>query len=133
MNKLLKTLLLILLLTNGVSAVYGGWHMIDKPDGTSLNLPLQYLRYTPFNDYLLPGILLFSMIGMYSIALFAMVMGGAVKYGWLLIIEGVVLSLWIIAQLIYRIPFSTLHGVFLFISVIFIYTGMLKLRTSILS
>ncbi len=131
MKKLLKPLLLTLLLANGVSAVYGGWQMIDRPDGTSLDLPLQYLRYTPFNDYLLPGILLLSMIGIYSIALFAMVIGGAAKYGWLLIIQGFVLSLWIIAQLIYNIPFSILHGLFLFISVIFIYTGMVKLRTSI--
>lgn len=133
MKRLLKPLLLTLLLANGVSAVYGGWHMIVRPDGSSLALPLQYLRYTPFNDYQLPGILLFSIIGIYSIALFAMVLSGANKYGWLLIVQGIILSFWIIAQLIYNIPFSILHGLFLFMSVIFVYTGMLKLRTSMIS
>lgn len=133
MKKLIKPLLLTLLFINGASAVYGGWHMIDQPDGSSLGLPLHYLNHTPFIDYQLPGILLLSMIGIYSIALFSMVLSGADKYGWLLTVQGIILCLWIISQLIFRIPFSILHVLFMFLGFIFVYTGMLKLRTNIIS
>lgn len=132
MKILVKLLLLFLLLFTGFSAVYGGWHLIKYPDGSSLKLPLEYLSNTPFIDYRLPGILLFSTIGVYSLALFSMVLSGAQKYAWLLIIEGIIICIWIAVQLIFKIKFSMVQAVFLLLGLIFIYTGMLKTRTALL-
>jgi hypothetical protein len=132
MKKLVKPLVMLLLLLNGVAAIYGGWQLMDHPDGSSLSLPLQYLSTTPFMDYRLPGILLFSTIGIYSIALFSLILSGTEKYAGLLLAQGIILSIWIIAQLIFQITFSILHALFLLIGLTFIYTGMLELRKNLI-
>lgn len=51
----------------GVGAVFGGGALILSPDGTLLHMPLELLKYTAFDSFLIPGIILFSVLGLYPI------------------------------------------------------------------
>ena len=48
----------------GIGAIYGGGTLIISPTGELLKMPLSLLEKSPFNDYLIPGIILFSVLGL---------------------------------------------------------------------
>ncbi|MCQ2009434.1 MAG: hypothetical protein ABF629_08380 [Sporolactobacillus sp.] len=60
-------ILIILHFFLGVGAVFGGGALILSPDGTLLHMPLELLKYTAFDSFLIPGIILFSVLGLYPI------------------------------------------------------------------
>ncbi len=47
----------------GLSALLGGYMLITDPSGKSLDLNVEWLQTTPFPNYLIPGIVLFLLIG----------------------------------------------------------------------
>lgn len=55
--------LILLLIFLSVSALYGSSQLILDPSGNLLQLPLEYLHTSLFIDYLIPGIILFSVLG----------------------------------------------------------------------
>jgi hypothetical protein len=48
----------------GLGAFIGGGMLILDPTGDTIKLPLEILEYTPFNNFLIPGILLFVSFGL---------------------------------------------------------------------
>ena len=47
----------------GIGALFGGSQFILAPDGHLLGLPLKMLAGTPFHSFLVPGLLLFTLVG----------------------------------------------------------------------
>ena len=47
----------------GVGAVFGGGALLLAPDGHLLSMPISALSGSPFSDYLIPGAILFSVLG----------------------------------------------------------------------
>jgi hypothetical protein len=47
-----------------LSGLFGGVMLILDPSGNSLNMPLSLLNDSPFNDYLIPGLILFLILGL---------------------------------------------------------------------
>lgn len=100
MKKALTISAILLLLLNGINAVYGGWLLMIDPSGGKLQLPLDYLEHSFFNNYLIPGIILFVMNGISSICIAALVIA-KYKYAPLLILlQGIVLVGWIAIQIL---------------------------------
>jgi len=56
-------LLLLLLLLQGIGALYGGFKLINDPSGNSLKMPAEWLKGTPFPDFRIPGLVLFIVLG----------------------------------------------------------------------
>jgi len=56
-------ILAVLLTFEALAAFYGSYQMINDPTGESIRLPLKLLKGTIFSNYLIPGILLFLLIG----------------------------------------------------------------------
>ncbi len=48
----------------GVGAVFGGGAFILAPDGHLLGMPTTLLAGSPFSSYLIPGIVLFTFVGL---------------------------------------------------------------------
>jgi hypothetical protein len=48
----------------GLGAMAGGAMLILGPDGHLLGMPTKMLSGTPFHDYLIPGIILFTAVGL---------------------------------------------------------------------
>ncbi len=59
MKKSVKILSIFLLLFIGLSAIGGGGMLIYDRTGNFMKFPLDLLDQTPFNNYLIPGIILF--------------------------------------------------------------------------
>jgi hypothetical protein len=57
-------LLIITVLIQSSAAIFGGINLIYDPTGISIRLPISLLKGTYFSDFLLPGILLFVLIGL---------------------------------------------------------------------
>ena len=66
MKTIVKTISILLLLLNGIGALYGGYQLITDPTGSKMQIPLSFLENSPFNDYLIPGIVLFIVNGIFS-------------------------------------------------------------------
>lgn len=88
-------MLLASLLFQGVSGLFGGAALILDPDGGILQLPVEMLQGSPFHDFLIPGIILFGVLGIFPL----IVSLGFRKnryLSWLLsLLVGVALLVWI--------------------------------------
>jgi hypothetical protein len=123
MKKLLHYMSIILLFINGIAACFGGTSLIMDPSGEKIGLSLSRLRFLPFKNYLVPGVLLFVFVGMSSLII-AILMIRKTKFApTLLIIQGIVLGCWILVQAL-SIPSSMLQLVFGGIAIIFIVNGI---------
>ncbi len=56
--------LLVELFLVGASALFGGATLVLGPDGGLIHLPLKLLQYSPFHDFLVPGLLLALVVGL---------------------------------------------------------------------
>ena len=61
--KITRNIFLILLGFLGLGAIGGGIVLIISPAGELLGLPLSEFKNIPFDSYLIPGIILFSVLG----------------------------------------------------------------------
>jgi hypothetical protein len=59
--------LMTLLLLLGISAIYGGYNLMTDPSGRQLQIPTEWLELTPFKTYLVPGSILFSVLGVFPL------------------------------------------------------------------
>ena len=50
----------------GVSATFGGVVLVGSPSGRWLHIPLSVLQYSPFSDFLIPGLILGLLFGLGS-------------------------------------------------------------------
>jgi hypothetical protein len=51
-----------------LSAVFGGVVLVGSPSGAWLHIPLSVLQYSPFSDFLIPGLILGLVFGVGSLA-----------------------------------------------------------------
>lgn len=68
MRSRLVWLLISLQFLLSLGAAVSGALLILGPDGHFMQMPLYLLRTTPFATFLLPGILLFTFVGIYPLA-----------------------------------------------------------------
>ncbi|MFD3449364.1 hypothetical protein ACFDTO_32830 [Microbacteriaceae bacterium 4G12] len=108
----------MLLLLVGIGAVAAGIGFIMKPDGSGVGISLYLLKKSPFDDYLIPGIVLLSVNGIAGIAGAILAFMKKHYSGIATMILGVALMIWIAAQ-VYWIGFvSWLQPAFLAIGAI---------------
>lgn len=62
-------ILFILQLFLGVGAVFGGVGLMIDPTGESVGLASSLLERSPFQDFLIPGIILFIVLGIFPLLL----------------------------------------------------------------
>jgi len=80
MNKT-RNFLLFLLGFLGIGAIFGGGALTISPSGALLRMPLSLLEKSPFVNYLIPGIILFLILGIAPIGMvFALIKKPAVKF-----------------------------------------------------
>lgn len=60
-----RNILIALLLFLGIAAMGGGFVLIISPSGKLIGgLPLSILEHSPFSDFLIPGVILFLVLGL---------------------------------------------------------------------
>ncbi len=67
LNKPIRYFLYLLHLFLGVNAIIGGFLLMLKPDGSLLQVKQDFLKNSPFSSFFIPGLLLFTFVGLLSI------------------------------------------------------------------
>ena len=101
----------------GVGAVAGGLSMILAPSGASLGMPLELLEKTPFETFLIPGILLFTVNGLGSLTGAAASFGRHRCAGEMALGLGAFLVAWIAVQVVWMAP-HWLHALYFVLGVL---------------
>jgi len=128
MHKFLKAFSALLLLLNGTGALYGGWHLITDPTGNSLQMPVSWLQHSPFENYLIPGIVLFIGNGVLSFVACSLLFIKPSFYSLALVAEGCILLGWIVTQMLLLRTANTLQIVFTVTGCLLLLAGLILKR-----
>ena len=63
-------LLIGLILFQGISGLFGGFALIIDQTGELLQMPLSMLEGSPFDTFLIPGIILLTVLGIFPMVVF---------------------------------------------------------------
>ena len=128
----LRMLSILLLLFNGIGALYGSFKFITDPSGASLGMTLSLLEHSPFINYLIPGIILLIANGIMSFVVVALILFKTKIYPLAIIAEGCILFGWITIQVIMLRTIAGLHITLWAVALFLIISGFLlngKLQT----
>ena len=115
--KAVRRLLLFLHVFVGVGAMSGGLMAILNPERPG-GMPTDALKYSPFSNFLIPGIILFALIGLGNVFC-AILMIYKIKYqAYVSCTVSAALVIWIIVQCIMLWAVVSLHIIFFVIGLI---------------
>jgi hypothetical protein len=118
-----RHLLLVLLLFNGITALVAGAMLTYAPDGSLLDMQLAWLDHSPFRSYRIPGLLLFSVIGLGSLVAAAVLLRRLRHTGRFAQVAGTALVTWIVVQMIMLRTVHPLQVTYLVIGIAIIWLG----------
>jgi len=127
-NTIIKILATALLLFNGIGAIYGGLSLMLFPDGSNIKLSMDWLEHTPFQNYFIPGLVLFIANGVFSVFVLLALWFKHPYSSWLIMAQGAILSGWIIIQILLIQTVYYLHFVLGGVGLCLILLGFLLKR-----
>ena len=114
----------IILFIVSLNALAAGYSFIIEPSGAGIGISLDYLRQSaPFRDYFIPGLILFSLIGIGGMFIAIMTMVHQSKYPTMLLLYGCLLIGWIAIQLLLVKSFHVLHLIIAVAGIILVAIG----------
>ncbi len=130
--KLLNISSIFLLLLLSASAIFGGLLLMTDPGGSSLGLPPDLINEIPFDNYFIPGLVLFVINGLLSFLIAVLTFLKVRNYGWFIIFQGCVLIIWLTVEIIMGVFDPFLHYTCYSIAVLLIIAGafIIKLKLS---
>lgn len=109
----MKTLLFTLISFVALTAIVSGLLIISQPDGSILHLPLSLLKGTPFNNFLIPGIILAAIVGGTNlVAVFFNMQLHPARYTWAMF-GGIITCGWIVIQVLLINTFFWLQFIYI--------------------
>lgn len=115
--KRIYRLLFALHLFVGIGAIFGGLAAIIDPE-EPLGITVEALKNSPFKNYLIPGIILLTIIGLGNIFSALMCRFKSKFQGYISSVFGWALVIWIVVQCIMLNAVAFLHILFFIIGVI---------------
>jgi hypothetical protein len=117
---------IVLLFVVSLNALAAGYSFITDPSGKGLGITTDYLRDSaPFNNYLIPGIILFIVIGIISGVIAVIAAFKKLHYPLLILLQGCIIVGWIAIQLTMVTTFHPLHMIIGSIGLALICSGWL--------
>lgn len=131
MKKTLLYWLIALVVLQALSGITGGIGLIIDPTGGTLGIPQSWLQDSLFINYLIPGIILFLVLGIYPLIL---AIGLLKRKRWSLYatrLLGILLVIWILTEIAiigYRTkpPLQLIYGIIGIIVIILAYLKGIK-------
>src|ERR1700676_5277379 len=134
-----RNILLILLTVLGSGAIFGGGVLIISPLGKLFGMPLSMLDNSPFNNFLIPGIILFTVLGILPIGVtIALIKKPTYKFaelfnfykdmywGWTYCIYiAFALIIWIQVEMTFLHAVHWSHSLYMFLAVAIIFVALL--------
>ncbi len=120
-----RRLLILLQCLLAIGAIFGGGAFILAPDGHLIQMPLSHLKKSPFSDFFIPGIFLFTFLGIYPlvVAYSLWKLPGwrwpdilnpfkQIHWSWAAsLAAGVIVLIWITVEVLW-VPFGLVHILF---------------------
>lgn len=129
MDKSTRIAAIALLFFNGISAIFGGGCLIYDPSGEFLQLPIDLLDNSGFSDFLIPGIVLFSINGLFNLWVGLYGIRKNKLFPNLTIVCGLCLTIWLTIQImIIKDFYAPLHVPYYLVGIALIVLGF-KLKT----
>ena len=112
----------------GIGAVAGAVPLIVDPSGKLMRMPMSLLDHSPFQSFLIPGIILLLSSGLLSLAVMVMAIRRSSHYGWWVAFQGCVLTGWITVGVIMMRTAAWPHYVYWGIGLVLIALGLMLTR-----
>ena len=130
MLKFLRVSVVVLLLILCLGALYGSWSFISDPSGNKFFLSVELLNRSPFKSYLIPGIILLIVNGIFPVFVMVSLLKRKIYFKWLLILLGCLLTGWLSIQLLISKEFFNpmMHYSCYAIALLLIYLGYLFIK-----
>lgn len=136
--KAAKNMLVFLLAFLGLGAIAGGGALIISPSGELIGMPLSMLGHSPFKNFLLPGLILFIVLGISPILLIIALLKKSesalaerlnffkdMHWSWSFSIYiAFALIIWIQLQMVFIQGVSWLHTFYMFYAVLILFIAL---------
>lgn len=96
----------------GITAFVSGGLMSLDPSGTTMGLAIEWLDGTPFRSYLVPGLVLFSVLGVGSFVVLYGIVRRRRWAWWGALALGVALVGWIVTQILLLRMYHVLQAIY---------------------
>ena len=116
--KSIRIISISILIIVAINALVAGYSFMHDPSGSGLHISTDRLKHSPFKDYFIPGLVLFVINGVFNLVAAVFILFRWKPYIIMLSLQGVMLSGWILVQVIMLQDFNILHGVFLAIGIL---------------
>ena len=134
-----RNVLIFLLAFLGLGAILGGAVLIISPSGRLLGMPLSMLKNSPFNSFLLPGLIVFTVLGIVPIALSVVLVKKPVNklaelfnfykdiyWGWTFTIyTAFALIIWIQVEMTFLGSVHWLHSFYMLLAIAILFVALL--------
>lgn len=101
----------------GLGALGGGFGAIMDPSGGAMGISTEVLRNAPFDNFLIPGLFLFIVIGVGNVCAAVTAFRGYAFQGYVTGALSVIMVLWIGVQVYMLWEYNYLHVVYLFVGI----------------
>lgn len=129
MYTFLRIIVICILSVNAMGALYGGLSLMLDPSGALLQMPLDFLEHSPFSSYLVPGIVLFVVNGLFSLLTLFMVLRKHPQCQRFIMAQGVLLAGWIAVQVaMLQIFYAPLHLPFFLMGAFLLFSGVIMAK-----
>ncbi len=93
------SVLMILMLFQGLSGIAGGIGILLDPTGKFMQIPLEWLQGSPFSTYVIPGIVLFAVLGLFPLAVFFGLLKQRRLAWYAALLIGIALMIWLAVEI----------------------------------
>lgn len=124
--KTARQLSLFLLFLTVLPALYVGFQMVLDPTGSSLGLPYYLLNGSGLNSYSIPGWVMLIVVVLFGVFTIICIMRKARFYSFLIILQGVLLGVFILAQMVLLQEAFIIQYIILMIGAALIGLGILQ-------
>jgi hypothetical protein len=126
--KTIRFLAIALLILVAVNALVAGYLFMADPSGHSLGISVNMLRFSAFENFFLPGLVLFTVNGVLGLITTIALIRRWPYYPVRVSIQGLLLTGWIVIQVLVIREFNFLHAILGSAGLFLIVAGIVLLK-----
>ena len=119
-----RTVSIVLLFFLGLSALPAAIVILSDPSGTNIGMPLDLLDHTPFQDFLIPAILLGLFNGVMSLLFAILVLRKHPLQSWMILFQGATLAVWLTVEVFMKIYYTFLTLPYYVVAILLLACGI---------
>jgi hypothetical protein len=126
--RIVRTIAIWTLALLGIGAIGGGVFMILDPASKVMGMPHRFLDHSPFQSFLIPGIILLLANGVLPLLIMFAAMRRSPGYGWWVAFQGCVLIGWISVEVVMLRVVDWPHYLYWAVGLMLIVSGLVLRR-----